>query len=205
MTDRLSQQSDRELIAEFKSGSVEAYDTLIRRYQTRIYNMAIRVTRDQHDAEEVVQDVFVTLFKKIDQFEERCAFSSWVYRISMNTALMLIRRRKYRMATSLDEISGTGVEQLFSENTTRRDYIAAEIRNEIEQALARLPETYRKVFIIRELNGLTNEQASEELKISVPAVKSKLHRARNKLRKSLKRYWEEYQEDLEPSSIALAA
>lgn len=194
MNRKPGERTDKELVAAFQGGDIEAYECIITRYQAKIYNMALRVTRDTHDAEEVVQDVCVTLFKKIQQFEGRCAFSSWIYRITMNTALMLLRKRKYRSTSSLDELQGSGVRDGYAENTTGNAFRDSEIRDQIEGALKRLPETYQKVFIIREVKGLSNEQASEVLKMSVPAVKSKLHRARSRLRKSLRHYWDDYTE-----------
>ncbi|MCB0339620.1 MAG: sigma-70 family RNA polymerase sigma factor, partial [Bdellovibrionales bacterium] len=100
----IEHRSDKELIAAFRAGDESSYVELISRYTDKAFNLAIRLTRNREDAEEVIQDVFVTVYRKIAKFEGKSAFSSWLYRITVNTALMLIRKKRQKPTVSVDEV-----------------------------------------------------------------------------------------------------
>lgn len=190
--------TDLQLVRQFTKGSLAAFEELTSRHHARVFNMALKFTRNREDAEEVLQDVFVTLYKKLPGFEGKSQFSSWLYRIVVNAAFMKLRKRRQTPATSLEDLS-PAVRQLvldFPANAPERrsDNIATanELRKELEQAVERLPEQYRAVFILRDVDGMTNQEVGDILELSIPAVKSRLHRSRLMLRRKLLKTFREY-------------
>lgn len=189
--------SDVELIERFRAGSVEAFEELVSRYEAKVFNLALRFTRNQEDAEEVLQDVFATIYKKIEGFQGKSAFSSWLYRIIVNAAFMKLRKRKQQQSVSLEDLSPIVRQHYLDQESTflsRSDSISMnrELREVLESAINRLPGQYRAVFILRDIDGLSNQEVGEILDLSIPAVKSRLHRSRLMLRKKLMRYWDDY-------------
>ncbi len=195
----MEQITDSELVTGIKKGDEAAFQEMMTRYTQKVFNLAIRLTRCQEDAEEVLQDVFVAVYKKIDSFEGKSAFSSWLYRVTANTAFMKLRKRKQNEAVSFDELSPSVRESWVGKNpedsNTNYMSIRHELRDTIQRAVAKLPEEYRNIFILRDVDGLSNEEVAETLALTVPAVKSRLHRARLILRKKLQRYYDDYSQD----------
>lgn len=189
---------DTALVKQFRKGSLVAFEELVSRYESKAYNLALRFTRNQEDAEEVLQDVFSTVYRKIDGFKGKSAFSSWLYRIIVNAAFMKLRKRKQHQTVSLEDLSPTVAQQYMDYDHSygfRSDSLSInrEVRTALEKAITTLPEQYRAVFILRDVDGLSNQEVSEILDLSIPAVKSRLHRSRLMLRKKLQNYWDEYQ------------
>lgn len=189
--------TDVELVEKFRAGSIEAFEEIVERYEAKVFQLAMRFTRNQQDAEEVMQDVFTTIYKKIDGFQGKSAFSSWLYRIVVNAAFMKLRKRKQSNTVSIEDLA-PAVRQLCLERENmyleRSDSIASsrEMRDVLQAAINRLPKQYRAVFVLRDVDGLSNQEVGEILGLSVPAVKSRLHRSRLMLRKKLQRYYDDY-------------
>ena len=183
--------TDASLIREFTRGSIEAFEELIAKYESKVFNLAMRFTRNQEDAEEVVQDVFTTLYKKIHGFQGKSAFSSWLYRIVVNAAFMKLRKRRQQAAVYIEDMVQEQKLDHDSFFVSRSDSIAMnrEVREMLANAINRLPEQYRNVFVLRDIDGLSNEEVSELLDLSIPAVKSRLHRSRLMLRRKLVRLY----------------
>lgn len=192
----LHEKIDSDLVELFRGGDHAAFSELISRYSEKAHNLAMRITRNQEDTEEVLQDVFVTVFKKIDSFKGESAFSSWLYRITVNTAFMKLRKRKQSATISLEEVTPSVKESWVANRSDSADinYLCSQhqLRAELDDAVQKLPEEYRIIFILRDVDGLSNQEVSEVLEISVPAVKSRLHRSRLMLRKRLARFYEDY-------------
>jgi len=189
--------TDLMLISRFKNGSIEAFEELIGRYESKVFNLAMRFTRNQEDAEEVLQDVFTTLYRKVAGFEGKSAFSSWLYRIIVNAAFMKLRKRKQYATTTFEELTPQLQQMIPDKDSlfgTPSDSftLAREIREALQESIAKLPERYRAVFILRDINGLSNQEVGEILDLSVPAVKSRLHRSRIMLQKRLQGYYDEF-------------
>ncbi|MBL7661795.1 sigma-70 family RNA polymerase sigma factor [bacterium] len=189
--------TDEELVEMFRSGCQQSFEHLIKRYETKAYHLSMRLTRNQEDAEEVLQDVFLTVYRKLEGFEGKSKFSSWLYRITVNSAFMKLRKRKNHEFLGIEEaIDQIESKYMFEE----RDYgddaselvAGAELGEILEAAIKRIPEEYRAVFVLRDVDGLSNQEVAAMLDITVPAVKSRLHRARMMLRKRLKRTYEEF-------------
>lgn len=191
---------DDQLVKNLIEDKDEAsFCELINRYSEKVHNLALRITRSPEDTEEIIQDVFVTVYNKIDKFEGKSAFSSWLYRITVNTAFMKLRKRRQNAAISMEEISpniknnwiGTRSEQSDMNFITSKH----EMRAALELAISKLPDEYRTIFLLRDVDGLSNQEVGQVLKITVPAVKSRLHRSRLMLRKSLQRFYDDYRCD----------
>lgn len=189
--------SDKELVELIKEGDQEAFRIVVERYESKAFNLAMSLTRNVEDAEEVIQDVFVTVYRKISGFEGKSAFSSWLYRITVNAAFMKLRKRKQNKSIPVENIT-PGMEKNWLEKNEslalRTDSLAVtnELREIIQVAVEKLPEEYRSVFVLRDVDGLSNKEVGEILDISIPAVKSRLHRARLMLRKKLQRFYADY-------------
>ena len=189
--------SDVEVVNQFKAGAVEAFEEIISRYESKVMSLALRFTRNQEDAEEVMQDVFTTVYRKIEGFRGQSAFSSWLYRIVVNAAFMKLRKRKQDQTVSMDDLS-PAIKQYciekdaFSGSYSQNLAVSHEMQAVIQSAVNRLPDQYRAVFVLRDVDGLSNQETGEILNLSIPAVKSRLHRSRIMLRKKLPRYYEDY-------------
>lgn len=194
--------SDEELVKSYtQHGDESAFDTIVSRYADRIYGFALRITKNPSDAEEVFQEVFLTLSKKLETFRGESKFSSWLYRVTVNASYMYLRsQKKHENNISLENYSpydekGTLMGRvMYKDWSSRPDIIIfnKEAVIIIEKAINELPESYRTVFHLRDIEGLTNDEVSEILEISVPAVKSRLHRARLFLRDKLSDYFHEW-------------
>lgn len=190
---------EEKLVKELQAGKIEAFDEIVKLYQRKIYSLGFNLTRNQMDAQDIMQDVLLTIFKKIDTFQGKSAFSSWVYRITLNASYMKLRSRKKEQHISIEEtlppFNGAGYQKEkirdWSENTESSLFVN-ETRVVIEKAVEQLPEKEKVVFLLRDVDGLSTEKVSEILDLSVPAVKSRLHRARLFLRKKLSNYFDEY-------------
>ena len=190
---------EEALVRDFQDGDLKAYDKIADIYQKKIYGLSFNLTRNQMDAQDVTQEVLLTLFRKIHTFRGKSAFSSWVYRITLNASYMKLRSKKKEPNVSIDELmpsfNGAGFQQEkiqdWSENTESLLF-TNETRDVISKAIDLLPEKEKVVFLLRDVEGLSTEKAGEILDLTVPAVKSRLHRARLFLRKKLSSYFEEF-------------
>lgn len=185
--------SDISLVREFKKGSLAAFEELVSRYETKVFNLSMRFTRNREDAEEILQDVFATIYRKISSFQGKSAFSSWLYRIVVNSAYMKLRKRKQEQSVHLEDLPVVPQVESPHDYRDRSDFAAMnqQLRTTLQGAIDRLPEQYRAVFVLRDVDGLSNEEVGRMLRLSVPAVKSRLHRSRLMLRKKLQRCYEE--------------
>lgn len=191
-------KTDLELITEFKRGNQQSFEELINRYGAKAYSLASRLTRNQEDAEEVLQDVFVTVARKIISFEGKSSFSSWLYRVTVNAALMKLRKRKQDRSVAIDDALPQVQDAIFAKSAEHGSVDQAAARAEVavalEEAIRRLPDDYRGVFVLRDVDGLTSREVGKILNLTVPAVKSRLHRSRLMLRRRLSRFYSEYRE-----------
>jgi len=189
--------SDVALVKRFKKGNIGAFEEIVSRYESKVMNLALRFTRNQEDAEEVLQDVFTTVYRKIDGFRGQSAFSSWLYRVVVNAAFMKLRKKKQNQTISMEDLA-PAVKQYCMERehaNASHSYgmvVARELQDVLQKAIDRLPDQYRAVFVLRDVDGLSNQETGQILDLSIPAVKSRLHRSRIMLRRKLQRYYEDY-------------
>jgi len=188
------------LIEKSKKGDFEAFEELVDRYEKQVYNTGYNMLRNAQDAEEVLQETFLKVFDKLYQFEGKSSFSTWLYRIATNEALMLLRKRKPVTLVSLEEPLGDDYRQqirrdLVDWSTSPQDlYLKKEFQEKIDYILLTLPENYRAVFVLRDIQGLSAKEVSEILGITIATVKARLHRARIYAREILNKYIKESME-----------
>ena len=189
---------EEQLVKDLQAGKVSSFEQLANLYQKKIYTLSFNLTRNATDSQDVTQEVLLTLFKKGHTFLGKSAFSSWVYRITLNASYMKLRTRKKEPNLSIEDLlpslNGAGFQQEklqdWSENT-EADFFNKETRGVIQKAVDLLPDKEKVVFLLRDVEGLSTEKVSEVLEITVPAIKSRLHRARLFLRKKLATYFED--------------
>ena len=197
----MKKDTDQQLVEDLKKGDQKAFDLFVDLYQKKIYALGINMTHNQMDAQDVAQDVLLTIFRKVHTFQGKSAFSSWVYRITLNAINMKLRSKKKEQAVSLEDafpsFNGSGYHQEkirdWSENADSLLF-SNETKSVIQNAVNLLPEKEKVVFILRDVEGFSTEKVGDILELSAPAVKSRLHRARLFLRKKLSSYFEEYQD-----------
>ncbi len=193
-----SSPSDDELIARARAKDFAAFETLLGRYEDKVYRLAFRIVRNETDAKEILQETFVSIWRKLDTFKGDSQFGSWVYRIATNAALMRLRSQRRHPEVSTEELpigylDNYGQPMAAGENWSKRpdDQLqSSELRTHIQTAVDALPDIYRTVFIVRDVEGLSTEETAESLGISVPTVKTRLHRARIALRDAIGGYFD---------------
>jgi len=186
-----SSTSDEELAALAQGGDDDAFGELVNRHQERVYRLGLRLTGSTADAEDVLQDTFLQVHKNLDKFRGDSRFTTWLYRVTTNTALMLLRARKRRRTDSLEEhlpsFEASGRLEVLDGDyglAARADQLLErrQLGEEIADALARLDDGYRTVFVLRDLEDLSTEETAEALGLTPGAVRQRLHRARLMLR-----------------------
>src|SRR5437870_6071818 len=183
------------LVQAAKGGDVGAFEELVKRYDRNVFRIAQHITQNREDAEDVVQDAFLKAYSNLGQFQGQSKFYTWLVRIAVNEALMKLRRRRPERTVSLDEEVKTEDDSLprevadWSPNPEQL-YNQEELRDILSRTIQGLPPTFRTVFVLRDVEGLSTEETAEALELSVPAVKSRLLRARLQLRERLNRYFQ---------------
>ncbi len=189
---------DNVLLEELRRGSPEAVEALFQRFHGKIFGLAMSILKNESDAEEAAQDVFLTVFQKAHTFKGDSALYSWIYRICVNACLMRLRGKKRQETVSIEEfmpvftdegMHGNPVEDWGRE--VERKMLNKELGHVIRRFTDDLSEKYRVVFVLSDVEGLSNEETAQILGLSVPAVKSRLHRARLYLRERLETYLRE--------------
>lgn len=191
-------KTDTDLVRDFQKGSDEAFEELVSRYTNKAFGLALRLTRTREDAEEVLQDVFVNVYTKIKGFEGKSSFSSWLYRITVNSSFMKLRKKKqHHRVTPIEDLAPAERDRIrnasdVSALSVDEQSEHKEVLDAIAEAISRLPDEYRPVFVLRDVDGLSTKQVSKMLNLTAPAVKSRLHRSRMILRKRLLGLYREY-------------
>lgn len=192
--------SDQELVARFQgSQDRQAFEELVRRHRNRVYGLALRMVKNEEEALEIVQETFLSAFRKLPEFRNEAQFGSWLHRIAANFSLMRLRHRK--VVDGIEEPLET-LDGKFREDGRWEEYptgmwgrraddmvLDGELRELLIAAVEKLPELHRAVFMLRDLDGLSYDEIADTLETTVPAVKSRLHRARLALREDLSTYF----------------
>jgi RNA polymerase sigma-70 factor (ECF subfamily) len=183
---------DGELVRRVQAGNTEAFEELVRRYERKVYNVVYRLMGNDQDASEALQDTFLRAYRFINKFQFKSSFFTWLYRIATNTSLTKLRKRKSPVVMSLDEPVGEDedlpIEIPDYKYNPEQMMRQRELQRALKDAVDSLPPDYRSVVVLRDLEGLSNEEVGKILKLSVPAVKSRLHRGRLALRGMLADY-----------------
>lgn len=183
---------DTTVIESLKAGDLAAFEATVRQYGGRMLAVARQLLRNEQDAQDAVQDAFVTAIRSLDKFEARSTLATWLHRIVVNAALMKRRSQGRRPEESLDGLLPTFKEDGHQAQPTPRWSSSAltsiereETRAQVRQCIDRLPETHRTVLLLRDIQELDTETVAELLGISTDAVKVRLHRARQALKTML--------------------
>src|SRR6202171_6444318 len=182
------------LVQSAKKGDVSSVEELVRRYDRNVFRIAQHITQNREDAEDVVQDAFLKAYQNLGQFQGQSKFYTWLVRIAVNEALMRLRRRRPERMFSIDEDEKTEEDSIpreiadWSPNPEQL-YTQAELKDILGKTIQGLPPGFRTVFVLRDVEGLSTEETASALELSVPAVKSRLLRARLQLRERLNKYF----------------
>ncbi len=193
MSTNYKELGDEALVRLAQEGDRRAFDELVRRYQDKVYRLALRILRNEDDAAETLQEAFLSAYRGIKNFKAESTFSTWLYRVATNAALMRYRRRREgHVSLEQSQTPGDDVEPLTIPDWSTMplsELLDRETREVMEEGIDKLPEELRTVFVLRDVEGMSNAEVAEVLDLSVPAVKSRLHRARLALRDRLNRYF----------------
>ncbi len=189
----IARDDEHLLVAAAKQGDAEAFEELVRRYEAKIFRLTMNITRNREDAEDAMQDAFLKSYAHLKDFQEDSRFYTWLVRIAANEALMRLRKRRPN-EFSLDE-PVEGEEDLMPREiedwgpSPEQRFAQTEIREILSEVIDKLEPDFRVVFVLRDIEELSTEETADALGISIPAVKSRLLRARLKLRQKLHRYF----------------
>ena len=193
--------ADEALVERVRAKDEAAFEELVNRYENKLYRLAMRFVRNETDAQEILQDAFLSAWRNLPSFEGRAQFGSWMYRVTVNAALMLLRSRNRHPEVTVDDIEPTVLNDAVVESgqamRSNADWSqrpddqlqSAEMRKHIQTSVDALPDGLRTVFLLRDVEELSTEDTAELLGLSVPAVKTRLHRARLALREAIGHYF----------------
>ncbi len=189
-----------EILALARQGDARAFSQLMRKYEGKIFRLAQHITQNREDAEDVLQETFLKAYEHLNQFKGDSKFYTWVVRIAVNQALMKLRKRKSDRSVSIDEGIDTGEDVVVREiaawdENPEQKYSREELGEILDGAVQSLAPPYRTVFVLRDIDELSTEETAEALDLSVPAVKSRLLRARLQLREKLTRFFKRKGDD----------
>lgn len=182
--------AEKEWIRKAKQGDIAAFEELVLQHEKNVYNLAFRMMNHSEDARDISQEVFLKAYKNIGNFDERAAFSTWLYRITHNTCIDEMRRRKGKQSFSLEEEleneDGVMQRQIADAGSTPEEQLLKkEQKSEILQALDTLTEEHKMAVILRDVKGLSYEEIAEILELSLGTVKSRISRGRNQCKQEI--------------------
>ncbi|MEO8661036.1 MAG: RNA polymerase sigma factor [Bryobacteraceae bacterium] len=189
------------LLGRARAGDVRAFSDLVTKYERKIYRLAKHITQNDEDAEDVLQETFLKAYEHLGEFQGNSKFYTWIVRIAVNESLMKLRKRKSDRTVSMDESIDTGEETVVREiavweDDPEKQYSRDEIRAILDEAVDSLKPSFRTVFLLRDVEELSTEETAETLGLSIPAVKSRLLRARLQLREKLTRFFKRKGDDV---------
>ena len=189
------------LVDQARHGDAAAFTVLVEKYEPKIYRLAKHITQNDEDAEDVLQEAFLKAYSHLGTFQGQSKFYTWIVRIAVNEALMKLRKRKSDRTVSLDEPQDTGEDTVAREIAVWEDdpeqkYTREELRGILDNAVDSLKPSFRTVFVLRDIEEMSTEETAEALGISIPAVKSRLLRARLQLREKLTRLFRRKGDDV---------
>lgn len=179
-----AEAKDLELTRLAAKGDMAAFEEIYRRHHRRVYSICLRMLQNAHEAEDLTQDVFIQLYRKIGSFRGDSAFTTWLHRMTVNQVLMHFRKRNVKFEKVTEE--GDTPEQVVA-GTSNPDRMPVVDKIALEIAIDQLPEGYKNVFVLHDVEGFEHEEVAKILGCSVGTSKSQLHKARLKLRKLLRK------------------
>ena len=192
---------ESSFVAKARQGDLTAFNELVNRYSRKIFRLAKHITQNDEDAEDVLQETFLKAFEHLGNFQGQSKFYTWIVRIAVNESLMKLRKRKSDRSVPLDEPVDTGEDTVVREiavwnENPENQYSQEELAKILDEAVQSLRPAFRTVFVLRDIEELSTEETAESLGISIPAVKSRLLRARLQLREKLTRFFKRKGDDV---------
>ncbi|HSH94318.1 MAG TPA: sigma-70 family RNA polymerase sigma factor [Roseimicrobium sp.] len=187
------QAEERELVRRAKDGEMDAYDTLVRRYQERIYATVYHMTSNHDDANDLAQDAFIKAYQALKSFKGDSSFFTWVYRIAVNKTINFLKQRRHKGHMSLNDLDfhaehDPDLVQLVSDKTPRREAGLAELQQKLNEAIQKLSEPHRLVVVLHDIQGLSHEEIGKIMDCNTGTVRSRLFYARQQLQAYLSDY-----------------
>ncbi len=179
------QADENALLRKAAAGDGAAFSSLMEMHERRMYAVALRMCANHEDAQDCLLEAMLRIYRAISSFKGQSSFSTWVYRITMNTCLDELRRRKMRRTTSLDGLLDSGWSPAEELETPENNAIRSEQRRQIDRAIASLPDDMRSAIVLRDIQGFSYEEIAEILNANVGTIKSRISRGREKLRETL--------------------
>lgn len=176
--------SDEEIVAKILNGEVRLYEVIIRKYNQQLYRISMSIINDDDEAEDIMQTAYLNAFRQLANFKHQSSFATWLTRILINESL-LHKKRKQKLEKVLTESAYTD----YHDETPLNDLMNKELKLALEKAVSTLPEKYRMVFVMREVQGMSTNETMQALDISESNVKIRLNRAKDMLRTELNSYW----------------
>lgn len=188
--DKYSQRDAAELVALAKEGDMDAFETLILRHEKIVYNIAFRMMDGGEDVKDMAQEVFLKVYRNLDRFDGKSAFSTWIYRIAVNTCIDEIRKRKgkqtYSLDAELEDEDGNYKKQFADEGATpETEMLQKELRGEVLAALETLSPEHKAAVILRDIRGYSYEEIAEMIQLPLGTVKSRISRGRAQLKEEI--------------------
>lgn len=180
------EHDERKLIERASGGDPSAFNRLMETHERRMYAVALRMCANREDAQDCLQEAMLRIYRSISSFKSQSSFATWVYRITMNTCLDELRKKKNKQNTSLDSLLDMGWSPQDETSSPERQTIQEEARQYLHKAIQTLPEDMRSAIVLRDIQGLTYEEIAQALDINVGTIKSRISRGREKLREKLK-------------------
>lgn len=180
------ESGEDKLISKAVSGDSAAFSELMAKHEKRMYAVALRMCANREDAQDCLQDAMIRIYRSISGFKGQSSFATWVYRITMNTCLDELRKRKSRQATSLDTLVESGYSPTDGINTPEKQAISSEQRRVLDGAIAELPEDMRSAIVLRDIQGFSYEEIAQMQDANIGTIKSRISRGREKLRQILR-------------------
>ncbi len=176
---------EKQLIDRASRGDVEAFNALLGAHERQMYAVALRMCQNRDDAQDCLQEAMLRVFRAISGFKGQSSFSTWLYRITVNTCLDELRRRKTRPSSSLDNLLDMGWSPVDESISPEKHAMNSETRRQLNAAIANLPDDMRSAIVLRDIHGMTYEEIADALNINVGTIKSRISRGRVKLREEL--------------------
>lgn len=179
------QKNVERLVEDAVRGDARAFEILMETHESRMYAVALRMCQNREDAQDCLQEAMMRVYKALPTFKGESSFSTWAYRITMNTCLDDLRRKKNKAASSLDALLDLGWSPADEDNTPERKFSQKEAQREISRAIQSLPEDMRAAIVLRDIHGFSYEEIASMLSINIGTIKSRISRGREKLREIL--------------------
>ena len=192
-SDNAPEIADAVLVKRAQDGDLSAYDSLVRRYQERIYGTLYHMTSNHEDANDLAQEAFIKAFRAIKSFKGDSSFFTWIYRIAVNRTINFLKQRKHRIQMSLNDMDANAEHDpdlvaLVSQNTPRRDLGLAELQEKLNAAMMKLSSEHRLVVSLHDVQGMSHDEISKIMDCNVGTVRSRLFYARQQLQAYLSDY-----------------